>query len=86
MKVRMSKSSTPLIKASTKGAIRYAPCEIRDERLKIEHERFRLVPVGSIIDYPRHIPYNSEKKSFQERTGRDAFEGKFGWKSQRNDG
>lgn len=28
-----------------------------------------------IVEYPRHIPYNSEKKSFLEKTGRESFEG-----------
>ena len=71
----MSKPTMSLVKASTKGKIRYSPCEIQDEKLKQEHQRFRLEPMGAITDFPRHIPYNSEKKSFQERTGRDAFEG-----------
>lgn len=31
--------------------------------------------MGHIAEYPRHIPYNSEKKTFQEKTGRESFEG-----------
>jgi hypothetical protein len=31
--------------------------------------------MGDIAEYARHIPYNSDKKSFQERTGRESFEG-----------
>jgi hypothetical protein len=27
------------------------------------------------MEYPRHVPYNSEKKSFLEKTQRDGFEG-----------
>ncbi|KAN0087393.1 Transcription regulator HTH, APSES-type DNA-binding domain containing protein [Elaphomyces granulatus] len=30
--------------------------------------------MGQISHYPRHIPYNSEKKSFLEKTGRESFE------------
>lgn len=31
--------------------------------------------MGKIGEYCRHIPYNSEKKGFLERTGRESFEG-----------
>jgi hypothetical protein len=63
-----------------RGEIRYPPCEYRDEQLKKEHEKFELFPMGDeekISNFPRHVPYNSEKKSFLEKTGRECFEGKF---------
>lgn len=62
-----------------RGEIRYPPCEDRDEQLKKEHERFELFPMGEekISDFPRHVPYNSEKKSFLEKTGRECFEGRW---------
>jgi hypothetical protein len=70
----------PVFKHDTpRGEIRYPPCEYRDELLKTEHEKFELFPMGDkkISDFPRHVPYNSEKKSFLEKTGRDCFEGKW---------
>lgn len=30
---------------------------------------------GEIMRYPRTIPYKSDKKSFEEKTGRSKFEG-----------
>jgi hypothetical protein len=62
-----------------RGEIRYPPCEYRDEHLKKEHEKFEIFPMGKegeISGFPRHVPYNSEKKSFLEKTGRECFEGK----------
>lgn len=45
-----------------------------------QHKRFRLspfdLPRDKIRDFPKHIPYTSEKKGFFEKTGREAFEGK----------
>lgn len=53
--------------------------------LRDQHNRFRISPSGGvcstsnqdglIVDYVQHIPYNSEKKSFFGKTGRDGFEG-----------
>ena len=72
----MSKSAAVFVKGKPKGTINYKPCEIQDATIAAEHRRFHVEPIGYISDYPRHIPYNSDKKSFQQRTGRDAFEGK----------
>ncbi len=63
------------MKGETKGKVNYKPCEAQDKIIKAEHEKFEVEPIGRISQYPKHIPYNSEKKSFQQRTGRDAFEG-----------
>lgn len=62
------------------GEVRYPPCEERHEGLKEEHIRFKLFPMrengnGNIGNYARTIPYKSEKKSFEEKTGRSKFEG-----------
>ena len=64
-----------LVKASPNGEVRYKPCEVQDGIIGFQHEKFNVQGVDTIKDFPRHIPYNSEKKMFQERTGRDAFEG-----------
>ena len=74
-KIKMSKSTSTFVKAKPKGQVNYGPCEIQDHVTRTEHQKFQVEPIGSISEYPRHIPYNSEKKSFQEKTGRDAFEG-----------
>ena len=75
-KLKMSKSAAVFVKSKPKGQVNYEPCEIQDDFLRAEHQRFQVEPIGHIRDHPRHIPYNSEKKTFQEKTGRDAFEGK----------
>jgi hypothetical protein len=42
-----------------------------------QHRRFKIFPLGQIHSKGiRHIPYNSDKKDFLEKTGREAFEGK----------
>lgn len=57
------------------GQIRFPPCEVRDEELTTMHKKFKIFPMGNIADFPRQIPYQSEKKDFQEKTGRDSFHG-----------
>ena len=64
------------VKAKPKGVVNYKPCERQDDVTRAEHQKFQVEPVGRISEHPRHIPYNSEKRTFQEKTGRDAFEGK----------
>ncbi|KAL9098750.1 MAG: hypothetical protein Q9163_005643 [Psora crenata] len=71
---RMSKPTAIFVKADPKGKINYRPCEIQDDTIRAEHVKFQVEPIGHISEYPRHIPYNSQKKSFQQKTGRDAFE------------
>ncbi|KAJ5662584.1 uncharacterized protein N7477_010200 [Penicillium maclennaniae] len=76
---RRLKTALPTNTASTPptkllwGEVRYPPCEERDEDLARIHEEFQMKPMGGIAKYPRHIPYQSDKKSFQEKTGRDSF-------------
>lgn len=71
----MPKDSPTFRLGNTVGEVRYPPCEERDEELAKIHEEFQLKPMGEIAKYPRHIPYQSDKKSFQEKTGRDSFHG-----------
>jgi hypothetical protein len=61
------------------GFVNYPSHETEgDHSLAVEHERFQLFPRGEIYKKGiRHIPYNSDKKDFLDKTGRDAFEGKF---------
>ena len=75
-KQKLTKDGPVFTKGKIRGELRYPPCEERDEDLTRLHREFQIHPLGSIADYPRHIPYNSDKKSFQDRTGRESFEGK----------
>lgn len=54
---------------------RYPPHEEQDDFLAAQHQMHEIYPMGSIADYPRHIPYNGGKKLFWEKTGRESFEG-----------
>ncbi|KAF7590189.1 hypothetical protein BBP40_003163 [Aspergillus hancockii] len=73
-KQKIAKDAPIFNRGETRGELRYPPCEERDEELAKVHRDFQLHPMGDIADYPRHIPYNSDKKTFQERTGRESFE------------
>ena len=74
-KQKMSKAAATFIKGKPKGQVNYHPYETQDEATAAEHEKFQVQPIGSIGEYPRTIPYNSEKKNFQRKTGMDGFEG-----------
>ncbi|KAK4943546.1 hypothetical protein LTR10_016840 [Elasticomyces elasticus] len=64
-----------VFKADTiRGECRYPPHEEQDDMLAAKHQMYEVYPVGEIIAYPRHIPYNSGKKLFWEKTGRESFE------------
>ena len=74
-KQKMSKAATTFVKGKPKGDVNYPPFEIQDEVTAAEHLKFDVQPVGRIKEYPKRIPYNSEKKTFQQKTGMDGFEG-----------
>lgn len=71
-----------------RGDVNYAPFEVNEQYAMLkprerqemaeQHRRFRIFPAGGnqglIREYVRHIPYNSEKKTFSDKTGREAFE------------
>ena len=72
----MTKDGPIFVKAKIKGDVRYAPFEQKlGEEICEEMRKYGVYPVGRIMEYPRHIPYNSEKKDFLEKTGRESFEG-----------
>ncbi|RDW91905.1 hypothetical protein BP5796_01299 [Coleophoma crateriformis] len=73
-KQKMTKDGAVFVKGKTKGDINYPPFERLDEKTIREIRKFHVKHLGSIGDYARHIPYNSEKKTFLERTGRECFE------------
>jgi hypothetical protein len=60
------------------GIVNYPPHEAGDDHdLAAQHQRFQVYPLGEIHRKGvRHIPYNSDKKDFLDKTGRDAFESK----------
>jgi hypothetical protein len=59
-----------------RGTINFPPYEYGDdEELDTQHRKFQIYPIGEILTKgARHIPYNSEKKDFMTKTGREAFE------------
>jgi hypothetical protein len=73
-------------RATPKGVVNYRPHECNDNvvctdaalRKEIidHHCRYHVSIEGEglISDYPKHIPYTSDKKDFHNKTGRDAFE------------
>lgn len=74
-KTKIPKDAPVFVKGEVRGEVRYPPCEERDEMLAEQHRLFQIHPMGCIADFPRHIPYSSEKKSLMEKTGRESFEG-----------
>ncbi len=73
---RMAKDAAIFTKSQAKGQVSYPPHESRPgTELYQQHKKYQLYPLGHIAEYCRHIPYNSEKKSFLAKTGRESFEG-----------
>jgi len=74
-KQKMTKDGAIFTKAMVRGEVNYHPFEDFDETTLREIQKFQIYPLGKIREYSRHIPYNSEKKTFLEKTGRESFEG-----------
>lgn len=74
-KQRMPKDLPGSSKSRIKGTVKFYPFEDLDEESLREARRFRVTPLGGIRNNCRHIPYNSGKKDFFEKTGRESFEG-----------
>lgn len=82
----MTRDTGGFIKSKAKGTVNYPPFEKLDEVSMREIRRYQIYPFGKIQDYCRHVPYNSSKKDFHDKTGRESFEGEchflpylFGW-------
>jgi len=73
---KLPKDAAIFARGKLKGPIHYPPYEAdsSDPELLAQHRKFRIFPLGQIADFCRHIPYNSEKKTFLAKTGREAFE------------
>lgn len=65
-----------MTKSKPLGPINFAPFEEIDQASYREMCRFRVSPFGKIRQSCQHIPYNSSKKDFFEKTGRESIEGK----------
>lgn len=74
-KQKMTKDGAIFSKGKIKGEINFPPFQNLDQGAMAKIEKYRIYPMGRIEQYCRHIPYNSEKKSFLEKTGRESFEG-----------
>jgi len=74
-KPKEAKDAPKFERGEPMGKVRYPPHEIDDERVLRQLKRFCIFPRHDIGEYPRHIPYNSEKKDFLLKTGRKSFEG-----------
>ncbi len=64
-----------MAKSKPKGIVRYPPFENLDAASLREMRKFDVYPSSHFQDLCRHIPYNSGKKDFYHKTGRDSFEG-----------
>ncbi|KAI0972676.1 hypothetical protein F4678DRAFT_471639 [Xylaria arbuscula] len=73
-KHKMPKDAAVFTKGKPKGAINFQPYEDLDEVSLNRTRMFQVYPLGKIREYSRHIPYNSGKKDFFEKTGRESFE------------
>lgn len=67
-------SNSPRCKV--KAVVNFPPFEVLDEHSVREVRRFQVHPFGSIQQTCERIPYNSGKKDFFSKTGREGFEGK----------
>lgn len=71
----MGKDAAVFSKGKAKGVVNFQPYENLDETSIREVRRHQVFPFGEIQEYCRHIPYNSGKKDFFQKTGRESFEG-----------
>ncbi|CAJ2502141.1 Uu.00g049940.m01.CDS01 [Anthostomella pinea] len=70
----MPKDAAVFNKSKPKGVVNFYPFERLDEASLSQVRKFQVYPLGKIQEYSRHIPYNSGKKDFYEKTGRESFE------------
>jgi hypothetical protein len=72
----MAENSRHPPRSKAKAPICFPPFEDLDEASLREVRRFQVHPFGSIRETSERIPYNSGKKDFFSKTGREGFEGK----------
>ncbi|PTB70796.1 hypothetical protein BBK36DRAFT_1108939 [Trichoderma citrinoviride] len=61
-------------KSKPQGPVNFAPFEDLDQASYRELRQFQVKPLGQIRQNCEHIPYNSSKKDFFEKTGRESIE------------
>ncbi|ODA76302.1 hypothetical protein RJ55_08147 [Drechmeria coniospora] len=67
--------STPALPPSrTQGPVMFPAFQAIDEEAAREVARYRILSFGQIHQFCEHIPYNSSKKDFYEKTGRESIE------------
>lgn len=71
----MAKDTVGFVKSRAKGTVNYPPFEDLDDTSLREIRHYQIYPFGRIQEFCRHIPYNSGKKKFFDKTGRESFEG-----------
>lgn len=59
-----------------RGPVNFPPYEDLHGEAYNEVRRFRVRPLGQIRKSYEHIPYNSSKKDFFSKTGREGIEGR----------
>lgn len=74
-KAKSSGNVSNMAKPKLQGPVNFAPFEDVDQVSYRELCRFRVSPFGQIRQSCEHIPYNSSKKDFFEKTGRESIEG-----------
>ena len=73
---KLTKDAPVFRKGKPKGEVQFPPHEAdHNVELLAQHMKFQVFPRGEIASYVHRIPYSSDKKTFLEKTGRDAFEG-----------
>lgn len=72
---KMARDNSGFVKSRAKGMVNYPPFENLDEASLRQIRNYQIYPFGRIQDFCRHIPYNSGKKNFFDKTGRESFEG-----------
>jgi hypothetical protein len=73
----MAKDANGFVKSKVKGTVNFPPHEDLDPDSLDLVRQFKVFALGHIQDFSRHIPYNSGKKDFSEKTGRESFEGRY---------
>ncbi|KAH9909131.1 hypothetical protein F4778DRAFT_793146 [Xylariomycetidae sp. FL2044] len=73
-KHKMPKDAAVFTKSKPKGVVNFRPFERLDEASLRMVRQFHVYPIGKIQECCRHIPYNSGKKDFYEKTRRESFE------------
>lgn len=74
-KGRAPVNAVGLPKLKPQGPVNFAPYETVDQAAYRELRQFLVTPLGQIRQNCEHIPYNSSKKDFFEKTGRESIEG-----------